>query len=113
MVRFYSNENFPLPVSDELRALGHDVWTIQQAGKSGQSLPDEDVLAFAHANDRVLLTLNRRHFVRLHQRSTEHSGIVACTFAVDFKALAERIHEAVEAEGDMNGKLICISRPAS
>lgn len=113
MVRFYSNENFPLPVSDELRALGHDVWTIQQAGKSGQSLPDEDVLAFAHANDRVLLTLNRRHFVRLHQRSTEHSEIVACTFDVDFKALAERIHEAVEAEGDMNGKLICISRPAS
>lgn len=111
MARFYSNENFPLPVADELRNLGHNVLTIQQTGHSGQSLPDETVLAFARAEERILLTLNRRHFIRLHQSVTEHAGIVACTLDLDFKALAKRIHEAVEAEKDMRGKLLRINRP--
>ena len=34
MARFYSNENFPLPVVEEgLRRLGHDVLTIQETGE--------------------------------------------------------------------------------
>jgi hypothetical protein len=32
MARLYSNENFPLPVVEKLRALGHDVLTVQEAG---------------------------------------------------------------------------------
>lgn len=32
MARFYSNENFPLPVVERLRALGHDVLTTYEAG---------------------------------------------------------------------------------
>ena len=42
MARLYSNENFPLPVVERLRALGHDVLTIQEAGKADQALPDQD-----------------------------------------------------------------------
>ena len=30
MARLYSNENFPLPVVERLRALGHEVLTIQE-----------------------------------------------------------------------------------
>jgi len=43
MARLYSNENFPLPVVEELRRLGHDVLTIQETGKAEQN---KDVGAF-------------------------------------------------------------------
>ncbi len=43
MARLYANENFPLPVVEELRRLGHDVLTIHETGKSDQSMSDEKV----------------------------------------------------------------------
>lgn len=55
MTRLYSNENFPLPVVEELRRLGHDVLTIQETGQANQSLSDEAVLAFASAEGRPLI----------------------------------------------------------
>jgi len=36
VARFYANENFPLPVVEELRRLGHDVLTIQETGHPDQ-----------------------------------------------------------------------------
>lgn len=68
MARLYSNENFPLPVVENLRAKGHDVVTIQEAGHADAALPDEKVLALATAENRALVTLNRLHFIRLHQK---------------------------------------------
>ncbi|MFQ5668794.1 MAG: DUF5615 family PIN-like protein [Candidatus Binatia bacterium] len=47
MARLLADENFPLPVVEELRRLGHDVTTINEAGKAGQSVADEDVLGLA------------------------------------------------------------------
>jgi len=49
MSRLYSNENFPLPAVEQLRALGHDVLTVQETGKADQALPDNEVLKFATA----------------------------------------------------------------
>lgn len=72
MARLYGDENFPLPVVLELRRLGHDVLTTHEAGKSGQSIPDADVLTFASEEKRAVLTLNRLHFIRLHQSSAAH-----------------------------------------
>ena len=34
MARFYSNENFPKRVVEELRRLGHDVLTSYEAGRA-------------------------------------------------------------------------------
>ena len=48
MARLYSNENFPLPVVEELRQLGHDVLTTLEAGYAGQAISDEAVLDFAY-----------------------------------------------------------------
>jgi hypothetical protein len=45
MAHFYSNENFPLPVVDELRKKGHNVLTIQETGKANQAMSDEEVLS--------------------------------------------------------------------
>jgi len=72
--------------------LGHDVLTVQEAGEAGQSVPDEHVLAFASAKGRALVTLNRKHFIRLHNVNPEHAGIIVCRFDLDFIGQAHRIH---------------------
>jgi len=112
MARLYSNENFPLPVVEELRRLGHDVLTIQETGKAGQAVSDEDVLAFVNQEKRVLVTLNRRHFIRLHQQEKPHAGILACTFDANFAAFAVRIDQALRQEIDFIQKVVRINRPA-
>jgi hypothetical protein len=112
MARFYANENFPLPASVELRRLGHDVLTIQETGKAGQATPDESVLAFAVAQARAVLTINRLHFVRLHRLRSKHAGIVVCSLDADFAGLAARVHQAVQNKTKLDGELIRINRPA-
>ena len=113
MARLYANENFPLPVVEELRRLGHDVLTIQETGQAGQALSDEAVLASACSQERVLLTFNRKHFIRLHQHRQDHCGIIACTIDADFIALAHRIHQALETQWQEARTLIRVNRPAS
>lgn len=111
MARFYANENFPLPVVERLRQLGHDVTTVQETGKGSQQTPDDVVLQTATADRRAVLTLNRKHFVRLHHASPNHAGIVACTVDADFTGQAERIHDAVATVEDLTGRLLRINRP--
>ena len=84
MALLYSNENFPLPVVEELRKLGHDVLTIQETGKGGLSIPDEAVLDFAIKEKMAVLTLNRKHFICLHKERKDHNGIIVCSFDPDF-----------------------------
>jgi hypothetical protein len=112
MVRFYSNENFPQDTVEALRQLGHDVLTSHDAGKSRQSIPDKEVLEFATAEKRVLLTLNRQHFIRLHDATNgQHCGIVVCTQDTDFQGQAQRIHAQVSGCGDLGGSLLRVNRP--
>ncbi|MFN0315871.1 MAG: DUF5615 family PIN-like protein [Burkholderiales bacterium] len=111
MVRLYTNENFPLPVVEELRRLGHDVLTTLESGKAGLAIPDAEMLAFAAKELRVLLTFNRRHFIRLHGDNSNHAGIVVCTFDTDFAGLGGRIHSALESMTSLAGNLIRVNRP--
>jgi hypothetical protein len=111
MARLYANENFPLPVVTELRRLGHDVLTVAETGKAEQRWPDDAVLAFAHGEGRTLLTLNRKHFIRLHAQGALHAGIVACTVDPDFVGQAQRIHAVLGANNDLTGQLLRINRP--
>jgi hypothetical protein len=50
MARLYMDEQFPKVVSQLLREMGHDVLTVQEAGKGNLGIPDEDVLAFVIAD---------------------------------------------------------------
>lgn len=111
MARLYSNENFPFPVVEELRRLGPDVLTVLETGHAGQAWPDEQVLAFAANEPRALLTLNRKHFFRLHGLEPNHAGIIACTFDVNFAALAARIDLAIASTESLIGQLLRINRP--
>ena len=112
MARLLADENFPWPVVEELRRLGHDVVTIADAGKAGQSLTDEAVLLLATADVRVLLTLNRKHFVRLHASVPHHAGIIVCTLDLDFAGQAARIHAAITPQTAFTGCLVRVNRPA-
>lgn len=107
----YSNENFPKPVVEELRRLGHDVLTVLEAGKADQAIEDDEVLAFAVSLERAVLTLNRKHFIRLHREQPTHSGIVICTFDPDFSGQAERIHTLLLLHPERKGQLLRVNRP--
>jgi len=111
VARLYANENFPLPVVEALRRLGHDVMTIQETGKAEQRAPDEEILHSAMADDRAVLTLNRKHFIRLHREESSHAGIIVCTVDPDFARQAARIHAAIEAAGDLRSQLVRVHRP--
>lgn len=111
MARLYANENFPFPVVEELRRLGHDILTIQETGKANQEYPDDAVLALAVQDNRAVLTINRKHFRALHRQSTDHKGIIICTVDTDFAGQALRIDQAINAYERLDGKLLRVNRP--
>ena len=112
MARLYANENFPFLVVAELRRLGHDVLTVQETGKANQSTSDREILGFAISETRAVLTLNRKHFIALHNWRPEHAGVVVCTFDADFVGQAHRIHQALAAHHDLSGILVRVNRPS-
>lgn len=67
MSRFYSNENFPLDLVEALRNFGDDLLTSSEAGQANQGIPDLEVLAYATAQNRSVITLNRDDFLALHR----------------------------------------------
>ena len=111
MARLYANEIFPSPVAEGLRRLGHDVLTVLEANKAGMAETDEAVLAYACSESRVLLTINRKHFVRLHGEHPDHAGIIVCSLDPDFAGQAHQIHTALEAAHDLRNKLLRVNRP--
>lgn len=111
MARLYTNENFPLPVVEVLRQQGHDVLTTYESGKANLAASDQDILNFATGQGRILVTLNRKHFIRLHAESPDHAGIVVCSIDPDFEALAGRINTALAAHETLNSQLVRVNRP--
>ncbi len=99
-----------MPVVEELRNLGYNVLTSQEAGNAGIAIPDEEVLAFGTDRQRAILTMNRRYFIRLHEVHPDHCGIIVCSFDPSFVELARRIHEAVESQEPLLGRLVRINR---
>lgn len=106
MARFYSDENFPQPVVEALRALGHDVLTSLDAGDANQRIEDPKVLADAASLGPALLTVNRRDFLRLHNAGAGHQGIIACTQDIDFAGQAKRIDEEVRKHTALTWKFV-------
>ena len=82
---------------EELRRLGHDVLTSFEAGNANLAIPDEGVLALAASGSGFCSLIAGSHFLRLHQRSVSHAGIVVCTYDRDFTRQARRIHDALSA----------------
>ena len=113
MEKLYVNENFPFPVVELLRDFGHDVLTSLDAGNANQRIPDDAVLAFAIAQNRILLTINRRDFIKLHRVNSIHTGIIVCTENADFQLFAHLINqELLKNKGSFENQLFRIYKPA-
>lgn len=113
MAAFYADENFPLPVVEELRRMGHDVLTTFEDGAANQRLADSAILKRATEMHMVVLTTNRRDFVRLHLTSGAHHGVIVCTFDPNFTSQAQRIHDAVQQHSSLAGQPLRVNRPQS
>lgn len=74
-IRFYMDQPFPGPASQGLRRHGVDVLTAQEAGRC--RVPDPDQLAFATAEERVMVTFDT-DYLALHQAAVPHAGIAWC-----------------------------------
>jgi predicted nuclease of predicted toxin-antitoxin system len=79
-------------------------------GLAGLGIPDEEVLALAHADGRAIMTHNRKHFRKLHNAGRPHSGMVLCTEDTDFDSLADRVDQALSQVIDLTGQVIRITR---
>jgi predicted nuclease of predicted toxin-antitoxin system len=112
MAKLYSNENFRRKIVEALRELGHDVLTAFEAGNANLSIPDDEVLDFARANDRIVLTFNRKDFIRLHFQNPNHPGIIVCTDDRDNIGLTNRIHGVLlQFQENTANQLIRINPP--
>ena len=104
----YADENFPYPVVEALRQVGHDVVTTQDDGLAGA--PDSQILSRAHALRRAVLNFDRHDFLRLHRQGDAHSGMVLATDDPDHPALAARIDLALK--GQLTGRwCLRVNRP--
>jgi hypothetical protein len=111
-MKFYADENFALAVILELRNLGHDVLTAFEDEKANQKIPDDKVLERATELERVVLTINRKDFKKLHETDNNHAGIFSCTFDADFIGQANRINVASQDVAEIKCQLIKIYRPS-
>lgn len=110
MASFYTNENFPVRIAQYLREMGHDVLTSYEAGKANQRIPDDEVLDFAAKAGRIVLTLNRRDFIVMHEKAPDHAGIIVCTQNSNSREQAAQIDSVVQEMEDLRGKLLRVNR---
>lgn len=71
-ISFLLDEQVASALATALRHRGIDALTLHETEIRGK--PDPEVLAFARANERVVVT-HDADFLRLHQAGVEHSGI--------------------------------------
>ncbi|MBX2865267.1 MAG: DUF5615 family PIN-like protein [Leptolyngbyaceae cyanobacterium MAG.088] len=116
MIDLYSNENFPIDMVLLLRNLGYDVLTSYDAGQANQGIPDENVLAYATENNRVVITLNRQDFIDLHRSSENHNGIIICKDDRNYTDQVQTLHTYLETQDSLQNRLIRVlkqNRPKS
>jgi len=110
MARLYADEDFSYPTVEELRRLGHDVLTAQEAGEGDRGKTDSEVLAFAVVQERSVVTFNRRHFIRLHGAADPRFGIIVCSRDADHLALAACIARSIAAYPSLENRLLRVNR---
>ncbi len=110
MVRLYSDENFPLEIVRQLRLIKYDVLTSYEAGQANPGIPNDEVLAFATQEKRVLVTLNRDDFIALHRTGISHTGIIICKDDRDYLRQAQILHSCLSENPDVANRLIRIKK---
>jgi hypothetical protein len=112
MAALYADEDFPFPVVERLRQLGHDIMTTFEAGRANRGIGDADQLAFATSLSRAILTRNRRHFIPLHKYAAHHAGIISITDDPDLDGQASRIDAAIAGFSALADQHVRVNRPS-
>jgi hypothetical protein len=77
------DEDLPPSVAVGARRQGLDIVSVHEDGRAGQAISDEDQLAFAAGQGRVLVTFNRADYQALDAqwrlRDRRHAGILWCS----------------------------------
>ena len=110
MADLYSNENFPSDIVIILRQKGHNVLTSYEAGQANQGIPDDEVLIFATQQNRIVITLNRDDFIRLHRSNVNHAGIIICKDDRDYVGQANTVDVCLKEETNLLNRLIRIKK---
>jgi predicted nuclease of predicted toxin-antitoxin system len=84
-IRYFTDEHVPTVIANGLRKRGVDVLTVSEAGLLGTE--DEDLLAFAREERRVIVTQDR-DFLRLAAQAADHPGV---TFASQDRSIGEMV----------------------
>ena len=99
-IRYYMDQHFPGPVTEGLRRRGIDVRTAQEAGRCG--LPDPDQLAFATAEERIMVTFDS-DYLALHRSGIAHAGIAWCPLEKYGIGMLTQLLELLHAVTDRDG----------
>lgn len=92
-IKFYFDEHIHGRVADGLRRRGVDVLTAQEAGRCG--LSDDEQLAFAAQQGRVMVTMDADYLVIVAQ-GKPHAGI---TYVQPRTAIGKLINELLLLHG--------------
>ena len=75
-MRFLANENFPADAVTQLKAAGHDIVWVRTAAPG---MKDEDVLAWAAREARIVLTFDKDFGGLLGVQACQHLLALYCS----------------------------------
>ncbi len=109
--KFFADTNVPIQIVRGLRGLGYDVETVQRVeGTSEPNSPmeDESVLGYATTHRRTVITLNCKHFKKLHEELIGHYGIILCRTDDEEAKRAKEIDSLAKANKSLQRQLFVV-----
>lgn len=93
-----------------LPSLDCDVLTSDDADQANQGIPDDEVLRFATAQNRAVISFNRDDFVALHRRGDRHAGIIVGKDERDYLGQVTILHAYLQQVDSLCDRLIRIKK---
>jgi len=94
-VKLYTDEHIDPALAVQLRQVGYDTQSTQEAGLANQNVGDEDQLIYAAGQGRALLTFNIADFIDLDREwkasGRAHAGIIVSAEITNFAELFRRV----------------------
>src|SRR6266568_4032474 len=102
----------PKRISEELRALGYDVLTVQQyqgTSRPEEGLTDLRIVEIASDHREATATENANHFELIHQTKKDHKGIIICKVTKEYSRMAKEIDTTIKENIPLHGKLLHVA----
>ena len=114
--RLFIDEDVQAPLAPALRELGYDAVSAAECGRANQSISDEDQLAYATSENRILISYNVGDYYDLDRAWRDagraHCGIFVGQQRSSFQHLLASIREAVANVLTARGYLVEVASPS-